>query len=113
MPHAFFPSPGFLLGGTAPLREAFLMVGAAADCGAGPSPELVTLTLTLTRWAPRLTGVASSRAAEASPYQLRYSTTSCTHTAHAHAHAHVYAYVCRCTTTSYTESASLPMDALC
>ena len=31
MPHSFFPSPGFLLGGTAPLREAFLMVGAAAD----------------------------------------------------------------------------------
>ena len=31
MPHTFFPAPGFLLAGTEPLREAFLMVDAAAD----------------------------------------------------------------------------------
>ena len=43
MPHTFFPAPGFLLGGTTPLREAFLMVGAAEETGINPNSQALTL----------------------------------------------------------------------
>ena len=45
MPHTFFPVPGFLLDNGEPLREAFLMVDAAADwCSAEPRCRGFTLS---------------------------------------------------------------------